>query len=374
MLMGKRRGNGEGSIYQRKDGRWVSVLEHSGTDGKRLRTYFYGDTRKEVADKLKAAHREGVTAKHANARMLLSEYATIWLEQIIKPNKSYHTYTSYKSDVTHMVCVLGHYKLDKLQPQHVQLWLNEQLQTHAISSVQRMRGTLISALEHAIKWSYITKNVAKLTTIPRIPTQVTTALTAPQVHVFTQAAKGERLEALYILAVALGQRKGEYFALQWRDVDFDKATLRINKTLYYQNRVAKVSNTKTKTDRVLPLSPLLVTVLREHQQRQIAELKDEAYHDLGYVFALPNGKPLYDAHLRRGFNALLTKAGLPHIRFHDLRHTCATLLMEQGVHVKIVAALLGHTSIKTTAERYMHVNDNALRNGTAGLEVFFNDL
>jgi integrase len=371
--MPKRRGSGDGSIHQRKDGRWVAVIDRGTVAGKRQREYLYGETRKEVAEKLKLAQRQTVAPKHIDARMHLYAYTTMWLEQVIKPNNTHNTYMSYRTDIQYATAVLGHYQLNKLQPQHVQAWLTKQLETHAVRSVRRMRGTLISALANATKWGYIDRNVASLTIMPKItPFQITT-LTREQVQLFIQTAKGTRLEALFVLAVLLGQRKGEYLALQWSDVDFDNATLRINKTLYYKNGVPYAGNTKTKTDRMLPLSPGLITVLREHQERQRKEPRDEAYQDQGYVFTLLNGKPLYTSHVRREFQTLLDTAGLPRIRFHDLRHTCATLLIEAGVSLTIVSALLGHASIKTTSDIYAHISDNALLNSTMHLERFLVD-
>jgi integrase len=176
-----------------------------------------------------------------------------------------------------------------------------------------------------------------------------------------EAAHGDRLEALYVLAVTTGMRRGELLGLKWTDVDLENGRLSIRRALTRTDDGKYIALTEPKTKgsrRIVKLTRRAVEVLRRHLDRQLAEIEaaGDLYGDQGLVFTTQAGTPINPSNLRqRSFAPLLKKAGLPHIRFHDLRHTCATLLLSKGVHPKFVQELLGHATIAITLDTYSHV-------------------
>ena len=175
-----------------------------------------------------------------------------------------------------------------------------------------------------------------------------------------EAAKGDRLEALYILAVTTGLRQGELLGLKWDDIDLEVGTLQVRRTLTTAKGGPILSAPKTKsTRRTVRLSQTALEALRSHLERQLGEDIDRAgdlWRENGLIFASESGSPLSRQHITaRRFKPLLKRAGLPEIRFHDLRHTCATLLLSKNVNPKVVSEMLGHASIAITLDTYSHV-------------------
>jgi integrase len=174
-----------------------------------------------------------------------------------------------------------------------------------------------------------------------------------------EAAAGNRLEALYVLAVHTGMRQGELLALRWQDVDIENAVVSIRRTLSRSGGRVVFGEPKTKKSRrSICLTPQAVEALRSHLkcQLQVTEVLGDRYQDQGLVFTTDTGGPINPSNLRqRSFAPLLKWAGLPHMRFHDLRHTCATLLLSRGVHPKFVQELLGHATIAISLDTYSHV-------------------
>ncbi len=169
-----------------------------------------------------------------------------------------------------------------------------------------------------------------------------------------------RLEALYVLALTTGMREGELLALQWKDLDMAGGSLQVRrKVSRITNKGFVVSEPKTaKSRRNIPLAPRTLEALKRHRVRQNEQrlALGDAWEDQGLIFANSLGKPLEVSNMtRRSFRPLLVKAGLPQIRFHDLRHSCATLLLSMGIHPKVVQERLGHSQISVTLDTYSHV-------------------
>jgi integrase len=196
------------------------------------------------------------------------------------------------------------------------------------------------------------RNPADAVTPPRVSRPEIHPLTPEQVERLLVAALGDRLHALYVLAVGTGLRQGELLGLQWDDVDLAGAVLHVRHQLHEVSGRLWLGDLKTaRAKRRIDVPALAVEALREHRQRMLAE-----GHPHGWVFCDTEGGPLRKSNLvRRSFHPLLRRAGLPHIRFHDLRHTHATLLLLQNVHPKIVQERLGHAQISLTLETYSHV-------------------
>ena len=183
-------------------------------------------------------------------------------------------------------------------------------------------------------------------------------MTPKQARTFLEAVKGDRLEALYRVALALGLRKGEALGLRWQDADLDGAQLRVRYSMQRIEGKLQLVETKTKRSRRTISMPVsVVSALRLHRARQLQErlLAGAKWQDSSLIFTTTIGTPIDGRNVNRHFNAILKEAGLPKKHFHDLRHTCASLLLAQGVHPRVVMEILGHSTIGMTMNTYSHV-------------------
>jgi integrase len=214
-------------------------------------------------------------------------------------------------------------------------------------------------LAQAVKWHLVPRNVADAVKPPRPAPQEIRALSADETRRMLETAVGDRLEALYVLAVHTGMRQGELLALRWQDVNMENAVVSVRRSLTRSGGKVVFGEPKTKKSRrSIRLTPQAVEALRLHLKRQLRDMEilGDRYQDQGLVFTTDTGAPINPSNLRqRSFAPLLKRAGLPHMRFHDLRHTCATLLLSRGVHPKFVQELLGHATIAITLDTYSHV-------------------
>jgi integrase len=258
--------------------------------------------------------------------------------------------------------LLGKVQLQKLLPQHLQKLYNQKLEEgYAPQTVKHIHRVLHRALGDALRWQLVVRNVCDAVHPPRVPKkEMLQALTGEQAQQFLEATAGDPLEALYVLALTTGMRQGELLGLKWVDLDLALGTLQVRRTI---TRLAKkgfsVSEPKTaKSRRKIHLTRLAIEVLKRHRLRQHeAKLAaGPAWDEQGWVFCNKVGRPIEVGNMiRRSFRRVLNKAGLPVIRFHDLRHSAASLLLSLGVHAKIVQELLGHSQISLTLDTYSHV-------------------
>lgn len=357
-----KRGNGEGSLYLRKDGRWCAAVTIGTTEsGTPRRRVFYGKTRKEVQSKLRVA-RDALDKglRMDRNRMTVGQFLQQWLDESVAVRASANTHRRYIQEVkNHFVPLIGHIRLAKLQPEDVQRMLNTRLRDGlAPQSVTGLRSTIRAALHQAERWHLVSHNAAKEVDTPAIPTYDARVLTPEQAGRLLDAARGDRLETLFILAVHLGMRQGELTGLSWADVDWDGAQLHIRKAVQTTGHGVMLGETKTKASkRTLPLTPNLVTALRAHRSRQREEqLQHGRRNPIDLIFPSINGNPIDGSTVRTGFKVLLDRAGLPDMRFHDLRHSCATFLGAQGVSSRVMMAILGHAG-RSMTDRYTHVQD-----------------
>ena len=207
-------------------------------------------------------------------------------------------------------------------------------------------------LARSLRWGMISRNACTAVVRPRVLRHPMRVFTPAQVVTFLDAARGDRFEALYVLAVTTGLRQGELFGLQWDDIDPGHGALQVRHQLRELNGRLWLAPPKTATARrKVHLPAFAVAALRAHRARMLAE-----GHPHGLVFCDTDGQPHRKSNvLRRSFVPVLERAGLPRIRFHDLRHTAATLLLQQGVHPKVVQEMLGHSQISLTLDTYSHV-------------------
>lgn len=352
-----RRSSGDGSIYRRKDGRWAAAVS---LGGRRRRTV-YGATREEVRRQLSRLVKEVDNGTFADARGLrLGEFLDRWLEDSVKPRVRTWTYVGYEVNVRlHITPSLGRIRLEELAPLDVQRWMNRKVADGlAPKSVRHLRATLRAALNQAVRWGMLSRNVAMLVDPPKVRRYEIRPLDPEEARRFLDQVKGDRLEALYSVALALGLRQGEALGLQWRDVDLDRGGLRVVHQLQRVNGTLTLVDLKTDQSRRTLLMPMsTVSRLHRHQKGQAEERRQfgAGWHDMGLVFTKPDGRPLEGSTVSRMFHRHLEAAGLPQRRFHDLRHSCATLLLVQGVSPRVVMEVLGHSEVGMTLNTYSHV-------------------
>lgn len=357
----RKRGQGEGSIYKRKDGRWTAAVNLGYQGGKLKRKYIYGKTRAEVAEKLPVELRNAQQGTSISTeRQSLKQFLERWLTDCVKPSVRPSTFISYEQQVrVHIAPQLGHVQLTKLSPQHIQAYMNDRLKAElSAKTVKYHLSVLRMALGQALKWNLVARNVAMLVDPPRVSKYEVQAITPEQARVFLQAIQGDRLEALFTVALSLGLRRGEALGLRWADIDFQTRTLRVNQSLQRLEGKLQITELKTKSSRrILDLPEMLINKLREHRTRQLEEkmLAGPHWQETGLIFTSRIGTPVDPRHVKRRLDPLLKKAELPHFRVHDLRHFCASLLLAQGVPLKVVSDILGHSQIGITADLYTHV-------------------
>jgi integrase len=406
--MGKRRGRGEGSITQRADGRWMARVDLGWTDGKRRRKTIYGRTRKAVADQLpkilQAAHQGAVVT---DERQTVEKHLQAWLKHKqtrLRPR----AFATYQQAVDlHLTPGIGKVAIARLTPQHVDAWF----QTHQAAgasarTIRYARAVLRAALNQALRWSLVSRNAAALVDPPRHKAREIQPLTPDEARTLLVAVKEHRLNALVSVATAIGLRLGEALGLRWCDVNFGTGTLSVNQALErsggdytvrralilerrelrrrfavapkrsaerrglraeiaaLQKRWRLVRTTLHTTEpksarsrRTVRMPAVVVSSLKAHRTRQREDrlAAGAGWTDSGFVFTSPIGTPLDPRNATRQFRAIVTDAALPPIRFHDLRHTAATLLLAQGVDARTIMETLGHSQISLTMNTYSHV-------------------
>ena len=363
-----KRGSGEGSIYKRSDGRWVGVVDLGWLDGKRNRKSMYAKTRKEVQEKLNKAlssHQEGQPLP--SDRLTVGQFLSSWLEQSVKPKARLSTLESYEEIVRlHIEPNLGKVQLSKLTPMHVTKLVNTKL-SRGLSPrrVQYIHAVLRRSLAIAVKWELVSRNVAKLADSPSIRRTEVVPLQIQESRHFLQAVQGDRLAALYTLAITTGLRQGEILGLCWTDINLTNGSITIRNSLQkHGGRYSLVEPKSTKSRRTLVLPELAIVAIRAHKRRQLVErlrMTGEP-NEFDLVFTTRAGTPINRHNLTRDFQALLRREGLPKLRFHDLRHTAASLLLAENVQPRDIMEVLGHSQIGLTMNLYSHVMKPAMQN------------
>jgi integrase len=358
------RGHGEGSIYKRKDGHWAASITMEG----RKRKTLYGKTRKEVQEQLNTAlHQQQQGTLVTTPQQKVEQFLVHCLEDVHKHSVRPRTYERYEAIIRlHLVPGLGPHPLQKLSPQHLQAFyskkLDEGLSPTMVLSFHKM---LHLALDKTVQWGLVPRNVCDAVEPPHVKRYEIQPLNSEQIQQFLTAARGHRLEALFVLALATGMRRGELLALKWRDINFATGTLRVRRILTHMpaklNGKGGYVEAEPKTEksrRSITLAPFALEKLKQHRVRQVEEkLKaGTAWTDHDLVFSSTVGGHLHTSRiLFAQFKQLLKEADLPDIRFHDLRHSSATMLLSLGVHPKVVQEILGHSQISMTMDIYSHV-------------------
>lgn len=397
----RRRANGEGSIYQRaSDGLWVGMAYVYTTTGVRKRRPVYGRSFEEVRDKL--ARLQGNSASGIlvpDRSITVGEYLELWIARV-KENKRATTWRGYESAVRlHIVPVLGRKKLERLTAGDVRQLITvsrskclccvNRYDKHRVEDekccsvgrccgrrpstrqIQFIHAVLRNALGSAMRDEVVTRNVAKLVEVPAPRYKVGKGLKVAEVKSILAAAKDNRLYALYVVAATLGLRRGELLGLHWEDIDLDRATLTVAKTVQRVGGELLVDDTKSEaSDATVPLPKITRRVLLEHRVRQEKEREaaGEIWHGYGLVFPTSVGTPIEPRSLNRHFDRIRTVAGLPGVRLHDFRHTVVSLLLDLGTPPHVVKAIARHADIDVTMSIYAHTNLDAMREALDKIE------
>ena len=337
-----RSGSGEGSIHKRaRDGLYEAKYTVQTETGPKRKTV-YAKTRKEAVTKLAEApaNRDKGIVFDSHG-MTVAQYMTRWLEDSARGDLAPRTYHNYRLQIRrHIVPTFGSVKLDKLTAAHIQsLYARKLRDGLKPSSVRYIHTVLHRALEQAVRFNLIPFNPAAKVDPPKVRQEEITPLDSEKARRFLDAAKGDKYEALYVLSVTTGLRMGEALGLKWSDIEL------------------VFSEPKNASRRTIDLPQRALEALRSHRKIQAEERlrAGSEWQDNGLMFTTRKGTPL-DAQnvVNRFFKPLLKLAGLPNIRWHDLRHTYATLLLARGTHPTYVQKSLGHASVQLTLDRYSH--------------------
>lgn len=357
--MAKKRGQGEGSLYKRKDGLWVAQIYAQGT-----KLYKYCKTQGEARDWLQETRNQmqGGLAL-ATSQITITQFLKQWLESYeasLRPK----TFQQYEQIVKqYIVPRIGRIKIRELRPDHIQALYNANLKEgKSPRTVLLIHAVLHRALNQALKWSLIVRNPVQGTTHPKFRRKEMRTLTDTQVRDLLRVVKGSRYEALYLLAVSTGLREGELLGLKWSDLEWTSRRLMVQRQLQRLRGGGLVfSEPKSQAGkRAVVLSSTVISRLKSHRviQAYIRLFAGEHWQEKDLVFPSTIGTPWDPRNLYKHFKILLKQAKLPDIRFHDLRHTAATLMLQQGIHPKIVQERLGHADISLTLNTYSHVLPN----------------
>lgn len=376
------RGKGEGSIYPRcrtkgpghTEGNhracdvegWVAQVEAGrAPNGRRRYARAVRRTRREAQAALRELQRAADSGLAPGQAATVATFLAYWIDSVLPGTVSEATVARYRRTVNDwIVPQVGTVRLNKLTPAQVQDMLNA-LERQGLSPKSRSlaRDVLARALRWAEATSIVGRNVARIVQGPKVTKRPSDALTADQARAVLAQASGDRLEALAVVALRLGVRKGEALGLRWADVDFGAGEL-------------TVSRSKTAAgERTVPLVAGSAAALREHKRRQAAErlYAGPLWRETGHVFVTERGDPINPRTALKWWHNLTKDAGVGRRRFHATRHTCAVLLLDQGVALEVVSAVLGHANLSITADVYARVTQDAKRRALTQLDEAIGD-
>lgn len=373
--MAEKRGNGEGNVRERKNGLWEGRVLIEGR-WKSVYAKTKEDARRSL-NKVIRAHEQGLPIV-ANERQTLEVYLMDWLS-VIRHKVRASTYRRYGDYIRiHLIPVLGRHRLTKLTPQQVEAFYRVKLDEGlSATTVHNIHGMLHHALDRAVRQNLVQRNVTDLVDAPARESPEQQTMSEEQANRFLAAAEGDRFYALYVLALMTGMRQGELLGLRWSDLNLEGGYLQVRMAVQetYGKKFILADPKTPHSKRRISLTPEAIQALRDHRMRQAEErrLLGEAWDTrLDLVFPNAIGGLMIPHNLsKRGFKPILEKAGLPDFKFHCLRHTAATMLLNRGVFVKVVSKILGHSDITTTLRIYAHVTQDMQQAAVRAMEDIF---
>ena len=357
-----------GHIRQRATGTWTIVVPlglDPATGRRRQQWTTHKGTRKEAETKLTEILRQLDTGEFVRpAKLTVGEFLIRWLQEYAATNVRPRTLEGYKERADHLVDGLGNIPLSELKPQHIRAYYSKKLKGGrrdnkpgglSAGTLIKHHNLLYEALSHAVQWGELVKNVAQAVKPPKPTRSEPKTLRREDVPVFLEAVRDHHLYSLLHTALWTGMRRSELLGLTWGNVDLDLATLSVTRVLH-QLRGGEFIYQEPKTTkgrRLVDLAPSSCSVLRDHLESQRAYEAPIGSGDL--VFCNPDGSPLIPAVVTHTFTKIAQRAGFSGVRLHDLRHSHASLMLQNGIHPKIVQERLGHSSIQITLDTYSHL-------------------
>jgi integrase len=380
--MGGKRGNGEGTIYRRAaDGRWLGVLIVGWSpSGRPVRKTVSAKTRSEAIRKFRELQRrvdDGLPAPDAS--ITVAQLFERWREDVLShqvlPSAADNYYSVAKN---HIIPSLGRKKLLDLTTADIDRLIAKKLKEgKSVSTVRRIRSVFAQALDQAMRWGWVMRNAASLSRAPKATRKEGRTLTEKQARDFLKSLEGHRLQVLFTLMLATGLRRGEALGLMWKDFDPDKRIIRVRRQLQREGDGLITREPKTsRSRRVVNLPPQLVETLLTHRnsQNDAKALIGKGWQNSGFIFTTGVGGPLDPRNLLRDFKTVCQAAGLGDLHVHELRHSAASLMLASGVKLQVVSEVLGHASIRMTADVYGHILDPDRESAAAAMgQVLWGD-
>ncbi len=375
--MAKRRSNGEGNIRKRKDGRWEGryTAGINPENGKQIFKNVLGKTQAEVKEKLKKALADSQRLDLAKqGKYTVGTWMDAWFENVAKIKvrpSSHQTYRGYIDN--HIKPNIGNIPLEKLTTMELQKLYRKLLTSGRVErieaekqpkglsakTVRNINQVISSAMDLAVAQKIILENPTNACSLPRVEHKEMQTISAEQLQVFLEEAKRSGVYEMYYIELSTGLRRGELLGLKWEDIDMRQGIIRVRRQISRIDGKIVEAPLKTKNSyRAVTISPQAIEVLKEQKEKT----NDE------YVFPSPNGGPISPDSVNNMLHRVLDRAGIPKVRFHDLRHTFATLALQNGVDIKTVSGMLGHFSAGFTLDTYAHVTTTAQKEAAATME------
>jgi integrase len=371
----KARGDGEGSVFPRGAG-WVAQVTIRDREGKRHRITRSAATQNEARKLLtKLKGKQDSHTLVIGGKATLRDWLNEWLELFIKPNRTPKTYISYHGALQYVPKNIGSIPLSRVaqQPETFQaLFVSIAREDDLGRTAELLRAVLRSSLNKCVKMKRLDSNPILGTDAVGYTPMETAVFNAEQGKRFLKAAEGERLGALFVIALSLGLRKGEVTGLREEDIDLEGRIIEVRRQLQWIKLPGEEEGKwiervpKKSSQRTLPITETIYRFVIRH----IAQRAGESWNDSGYLFVSPTGAPLHERNLSEAFHLACDHADVPRIRFHDTRHSCGTLLHVQGADPFIIQKVLGHSQLSTT-RRYTHTPVEVTRPALARLESLF---
>ena len=353
------------------------------TGKRKQRTEVFNGSRKSAEKRWREVQGEideGIVVDPQNMRF--SELLERWQRDVLPMRVRPSTLANYNVLIrVHILPQLGHLKLDKINPVILQRFYRNKLEQDdnqntggklSHRTVRYIHSIIRMSLDQAVKWNLVIRNVADIVDQPRETKKEMTVWNPEQVGIFLSFLREHRLYALYFIALATGMRQGEILGLRWSDIDWQTKQFYVATSLSPGRELSEVKPANSK--RNVSVSADVLAVLKQHRVNMLEEKLALGQEYVGnedqLVFHSSIGTPLSARNVLRHFKAMQKKCGVPEIRFHDLRHTSATLMLMKGIHPKVVSERLGHSSVKFTMEKYSHVLPNMQEEAAAVLDEY----
>ena len=364
-----------GNIRPRGKNKWqIQVYMGIGPDGKYRRHFetingCKGDAQRKLTE-MKAAYDKGVYTP--SGRITVAEHLYGWLEGYVKTNCTQRTLDGYQSIIDHhLIPAFGYIHLKQLQPHVIQAYCGKAVSKLSPRTVHHHHRVLSQSLKYAVRQGYLGRNPCDMVDPPSPRKKAMRTLTPGEVEVLLKTASDSYYYPVIYTAVSTGLRQAELLGLRWRDVDLDLLSISVSQVLYKRRGICEFKEPKTThSRRCVSMTPKLAIFLREYQANR-ESFSRQLYRELtldDLIFASVEGKPIDPGVLTHNFSRIVTRAGLSNVRFHDLRHTFASLMLLRGAKPKVISEALGHSSVAFTMDVYSHIIDGMQSDAMALLD------